>query len=216
MGYLEGKDIVSVIGRATIETEFVSATFSVIVKQRESDGPSAKSKAAPIIEKILHTIREHGRIAEVDTSVIQTTLKTRTVHDRQTDAPNGYECIYTIKFTAKAVDKATVLHDALTSIAGADADTPVFNLSNTEDIERRAFAEAVRDARTRFESQCQALGVDPKDYIVTSWKPDDRQEHHGKTLGLARDDEGARPIGLSPGRALYELQVTVWFSRNPK
>ncbi len=84
MSYYEGKGIINVTAKARVETEFVSATFTAIVKQRGENGPEAKNKAVPIIEKVKHVAREYAKRADIDTSRLRTTLKTDITTDRHT------------------------------------------------------------------------------------------------------------------------------------
>lgn len=212
MGYYEGKDIVHVTAHGKVETDFVSASFNVGVKQHAKTGPEAKNLAAPVIEKIKHVIKERAKSGNIDTDRLRTTFKTDIKHDRHTGEPNGYECTYTLSFTAKNVSEATAIHDALTSIEGATAGSPVFNVNNADDLLDKAFQLAVDAAKAKFKRQCAALQINPQDYIITSWSPKS-EEHHGKTLGL-RDDDGPRP-SLEPGKATLDVNVSVWFHRVP-
>ncbi len=78
-------------------------------------------------------------------------------------------------------------------------------------MQDKAFQLAVDSAKARFERQCRALGIDPKDYIITSWTPQAEPEHHGKTLSI-REEDGPKPVGLEPGKASLAVKVTVWFT----
>lgn len=212
MAYLEGKNIILVTGKARVDTEFTSATFKVVIKERGENGPAAKGKAAPTIEKVKNVVREYAKAADIDTTRLRTTLKTDIAHNRQTGEPNGYECEYTMSFTGKNLAEATAVHDALTGIVGAHAPSPIFNVNDAEEVQERAFKIAVDAARKKFESHCKALGLNSDNYEVTAWSPQSDEEHHGKTLSI-RTEEGPKPVGLEPGKASLDVKVSVWFTR---
>lgn len=207
-----GSEVISVSGRGSAETAWLSATFTATVVTPGKTGPEAKEKARPIIDKILAAVRTNAKDGGIDTSRLQTTFNVSVHRNRATAEFDGYECTYTIKFTGTNVAAAPAVHDALTSIESVQSDTPKYNLDASTDVHATAFAAAVTQAKDKFAKQCKALGIDPADFEVKSWSPED-EEHRGKTLSYNTDGNSPKPIGLEPGKAQLDLKVNLVFVR---
>lgn len=207
-------DVISTHAKGSAETEFVSATFTASVTTQGANGPEAKTAAQPIIEKVKHAIREHAKAAGIDVSRLHTTLGTDIDTHRQTGEFIGYKAVWTISFKATNVGQATAVHDALTSIVGAKVPSPVFHVNDSAEVYSIAFTNAVTKAKARFADQCKALGIQPDDYEVRSWTPQE-EERHGKTLSFTENADQAKPVGLEPGKAALDLRVTLAFVRKP-
>jgi uncharacterized protein YggE len=202
-------DTISIHVKGSVETEFVSATFKAGVTTQGDTGPEAKEKAVPIREQILKVVQAHAEKARIDTTHLETTFGVDVDTHRTTGEFIGYKALYTITFTAKNVVEAPALHDALTSIAGVRSPTPVYNLNDAADVQARAFADAVAKGRVKFEAQCAALDLGPKNYRLASWTIRE-EEPRGKVLSF-REGPTARAIGLEPGKATLDVHVTLHY-----
>lgn len=207
-----GDRVISVNVKGAAETEFISATFKASVTMQGRTGPAAKEKAIPIIENIKKTILSHADKAVIDTTRLKTTFAVDVARDRQTGQSIGYEAVYTITFTGKNVVAAPAVHDALTSIEGVQAPTPIYNVNDASAVHAVAFADAVAKAKVKFNDQCAALGLTASDFFVTSWNIQ-HEEPRGKTLGFT-EGAGPKPVGLEPGKASLDMQVS--FAYAPK
>jgi uncharacterized protein YggE len=202
MGYY-GTETIDVHTQGSAETDWLSATYSASVVCSGKTGPEAKTKLAPITEKILEAVRSKADAAGIDLGRLQTTLNVSIRNNRQTGEFEGYNATYTIKFNGKSVAAAPEVHDALTSIESVMADTPKYNLNETNEAHGQAFKEAYDKAKLKFETQCKATGLDSTEWGLKSWDIQD-EEHRGKTLGYNTDGNAPKAIGLKPGRALIE------------
>ncbi len=214
MYYGDNIDTIQVHTRGSVETEFISATFTAAVITPGKSGPEAKEKARPIIDQILTSIRKNAVEGGIDLSRLQTTFRVSVHHNRNTGEFDGYEATYTIKFTGKNVAAAPAIHDALTSIVSVQADTPKYNLNDSADIHARAFQDASDKAKVKFNLQCKALGHNPADYGIRSWSIQD-EEPRGKTLSINVDGSAPKPVGLEPGKAQLDIKVTFIYGLKP-
>ena len=210
MSYYGNTGIINVSAKGAAETDFVSATFSVSVTTQGENGPAAKEKGRKAINAILEVISKNAKAAGIDSQRLKTTFVVSTDRDNYGKFV-GYKAVYTNKFTCKNVRAATELHDELTSIHGVAADTPVFNIDDNEQVQEKAFADAVKKAQSKFENQCKCLGLDKNDFYVLSWSMQS-EEPRGKTLGLIEDSE-KRTIGIEPGKATLETSVSFCYTR---
>lgn len=206
-----GESTIAINTKGSAETEFVSATFKASVTTQAKTGPAAKEKAAPIIEMIKKSILLYATTAKLDTERMKTTFSVDVDTHRSTGDFIGYMAIYTITFTGKNVAMAPAVHDALTSIEGVQAPTPVYNLNDSAEVHARAFKVAADQAKVKFDNQCAALGLDPSFYEVKSWSIQE-EEPRGKFLTFT---EGATPkaVGLEPGKASLDMRVSFAYTR---
>jgi uncharacterized protein YggE len=205
-----GNEVINVVAKGAAETDFLSATFSVTVTTQGENGPAAKAKAKEAIDGIKDVISKYAKSAGIDTQRLKTTFVVDVDRDNYGKFV-GYKAVYTNKFTCKDVRAATEVHDALTSLKGVAAATPIFNVDDSPAIHAKAFADAVEKAKIKFESHCTALGIDAKDFYVLSWSPQS-EEPRGKTLGLIENPE-SKTIGIEPGKASLDMTVTFCYTR---
>lgn len=211
MSYYGDSGVITVNVKGSAETEFTSVTFKATVTTQAPLGPEAKEMARPAIEAIKKTILEHAETVGIDTHRLKTSFSVDSYNDRQTGKFSGYEARYTISFNGKNVVEALKLHDALTSLRGVEAPTPVFNIDDSADVHARAFNLAAAKAFEKFNNQCVALKLTPTAFEVASWSIDEEQPR-GKTLSFS-EGATAKPVGLEPGKASLDMRVTFAFRR---
>lgn len=208
MGY--DHTTIEITAKGSAETAFTSATFTAFVSTHAETGLVAKQKAAPIIDKIKKVLQTFADSAQIKTDRIKTSFGVDTELNRNTGEHVGYKSHYSVTFEAKNVEKSLALHDALTSVEGASAPTPVFNIDNTHEVYIAAFTEAVKEARQKFEGQCQVVGIDASHYRISDWDIRGEIPRGGKFLSF-KNDGSAQPIGLEVGKALLEMTVVFSF-----
>jgi uncharacterized protein YggE len=207
-------DNISITVNGSAETVFTSATFKASVTTLGKTGPEARGQAAPIIESIKRVLISWEDKGGIDLQRLRTTFDVSTNTSRSGDF-NGYKAIYTIQFTAWAVAAAPAIHGALTSIETVEAETPVYHVKDSTEVQARAFADAVEKAKLKFAAQCVALDKDPQGYYVRSWITQD-QEHHGKTLSFS-DGQNGDFRGHEPGWASLDIRATFLYKeREPR
>lgn len=199
--------VITTEGRAL--ATFSSVNFRVSVTTHDQNGPEAKDKAHQLIKRIEDTLKgPAGMAAGVDLTRLETSFMTKpkTTYDRDkgVHAPDGYEAVYTVTFTGNKLDGAIALHDALTSIKGVVADTPVFNITNTAELEEKAFGMAWGEARRRFWAQCRILEANQDNFEIIRWEIEERRRG-GKGISIEDED------GPKPGQADFILKVKFTF-----
>ena len=219
--YRDNNDSIGVTTKGTAETAFVLVTFKASVNTRGQTGPEAKEKALPIIEQVKRVILAHAGEdkAGIDLERLKTSFSVGLAPQRYS---NGgvvldtieYRATYTITFVGKSVQAAPAVHDALTSISGVEAPTPVYNVDDLAKVYATAFADAYAKASLRFGAQCKAIGLDPERFYVQSWSVTDEQPR-GKTLTYRENAVAAKPVGLEPGKATLDMTVNFIYTRKP-
>jgi uncharacterized protein YggE len=207
--YGDNSGVIAVGAKGTAETKFTTATYRATVTCSAKTGPAAKDKALPIIEKIREAILKHSETGGIDTGRVKTTFGTDVERNRNTGEFVGYQAVYTAEFIGSNVKEAPAVHDALTSIEGVQAGTPVYSLDDGPERQAVAFAAAVGKAKAKFEAEAKACGLDPKNYVIRSWSIQEEQPR-GKTLSFAVSaHDKAKPVGLEPGRAVLDITVNL-------
>jgi uncharacterized protein YggE len=212
--------LVSIGASGVAKAEFTSVSYNARVITRGASGPAAKQAAKKIIDQIKQVIAAHKASAGLDTDRLVTDYSV-TDEYRYDNATSqqvhvGYMATYSVSFSGTVIDKATALHDALTSIAGAACGSPQFHVKATAELETAAFKDAVTNAKARFAAQCAALDLDADDYQVVTWNMREEQASRGKMMALAAEASvgiGDDPIKLEPGKAEFRVNVTVTFGR---
>jgi uncharacterized protein YggE len=210
--------LVSVTGHGTAQATFTAVQYSAAVNTTGKTGPKAKEAAKPIIAQIRDLIEKNAEEAGLDVQRIKPTFRiTKAVRydeSKRQQVHDGYQANYTVAFVGKDVAAATKLHDQLTSIEGVEADTPVFLVDSSLDLEAEAFRLAVKDAKDRFESQCLALGMRTDTFRLVTWNAGDDHGHRGKVMALAASSGGGgKPVDLEPGKADKTVTVTLQYVR---
>lgn len=212
MSYYAGTEVVAVLVKGSTETEFTSASFRALVTTYGPTGPVAKEKALPAIDAIKQAIIAHAEKVGIDLDRLKTSFAVDIHHERATGNFAGYKALYAINFTGRNVVEALKLHDALTSLEGVEAPTPVFNLNDSAEVHARAFTDAVEKAKIKFNNQCKAIGMDPSFFRIASWSIQE-EEPRGKMLSFT-EGATAKPVGLEPGKAVLDMRVTFAFVLN--
>jgi uncharacterized protein YggE len=203
-------DHIDVTAKGSAETEFTSATYRATVVTSGKTGPQAKEKALPIIEKIRAAVLKHGTSAGLDTGRMKTTFGVDVETHRQTGEFIGYRATYTAEFKGTNIREAPAVHDALTSIEGVQSGTPVYHVNDGVEVHAKAFADAVGKAKAKFSAQCKGLGIDPEYFEVLSWTIQEDMPR-GKTLSFQANATEPKAVGLEPGKATLDLNVTFVF-----
>lgn len=208
------KDCVSITVRGTAASVFTKATFQVKIVTSAETGPQAKGLAQPTIEAFKAAVVGMADAARVDLSRMQASFDVALVkkyHDNMEIAA-GYQAIYVCSFAADNVAAAVELHDRLTSIPGVQAESPQFLVDSEHEVAAVAFKDAYSRAHSQFLNQCGIMGVDSKMWRMSSWHVQDRVQR-GK--GLRFDESLSKPkaVGLQPGDALLDIQVTFTWHR---
>lgn len=165
-------DIINIPAKGQAPTNFVSATFKATVTTTSTTGPAAKALAQSRIDQIKNQIMLFAEKAMIETDRLATTfavdINKRYDNAKGVNVFEGYRAVYTISFKALKVGEATALHDALTSIDGVEASTPVFNVDDSPGIQKEAFQDAYSKANAQFRDQCDVLGLTRGDYKLKS------------------------------------------------
>jgi len=209
--------LIPITGHGTARATFTAVQYSAAVNTTGKTGPKAKEAAKPIIAKIRAVIdagaEEAGLDKQIKTS-LRITKAVRYDEVKRQNVHDGYQANYTVAFVGKNVAAATKLHDQLTSIEGVEAETPVFLVDSSMELEAEAFRLAVKDATDRFENQCLAFGLKTDSFRLVGWNSGEDHGHRGKVMALAASAGGSgQPVDLEPGKADKSVTVTLQYLR---
>lgn len=208
---------IQISGKGVATATFRSVGYSVKVRKIGATGPAAKNEAKPVIDALLTVVSGFATEAGIDLTRLKTdfAVDQNLVYNRSGNhQQDGYVATYSLSFTGTVVEAATKLHDALTSVEGAEVASPNFVVDNSADVEDRAFAHAVAVVKARFNAQCMALGLDPRAFHVHSWHT--REERpSGKMMAVAAmvgSAGTAEPVDIEPGQAESVVLLTVTYA----
>lgn len=201
--------VTAVQATGTTTVDFSGVRYKVSATTHGATGREARDKVKVRIDKIRAVIgSQDGHRACINGGSINTSLTIAVDHsDRQAALVRGYKAVYTAEFTGNNVKLASEIHDALTSIEGVEASTPVFLVDRLEEAAELAFVDAAQHARAKFAAQCRAVGLSPAEFKVLSWSLQEADQARGKTLSYEQDPGE----GLAPGRAVLTVRVTCYY-----
>lgn len=209
---------IQISSRGVATATFSSVGYAVKVRNRGKTGLAAKAETTPVIETLLGIVSKFATEAGIDMTRLKTDFSVgqNLVYDNRSGdhEQKGYLATYSLSFTGTVVEAATKLHDALTSVEGAEVASPNFIVDNSAEVENRAFANAVDIAKARFNSQCTALGLDPRAFRISSWHT--REERlTGKMMAVASmaGTQNSAPVEIEPGQAESVVLLTLVYSR---
>jgi uncharacterized protein YggE len=210
MAYYQDTDTIAVKATGVANTRFVSASFKAHLTTYAKTGPAAKEAAKDLVASIWAVLNDHTDRARIDREKIRTTFEVdvHTTHDPQMRAMvnTGYKATYSIQFKALNVDAAIDVHDALTSLEGISAPTPIFNADVSPKIYGAAFEDAFTKAQAQFKYQCEVTGQKLEHFVLQSWSTEQEQAV-GKTLSVSNKAPDLK-VSLEPGHATMEMNVT--------
>ena len=207
--YYNTTDMITIKTRGIANTSFTSASFKAHLTTYANTGPAAKEAAKDLVASIWTVLNDHADTARIERDKIRTTfdVDVHTTHDPQTRAMvnTGYKATYTIEFKVQNVGAAIQVHDALTSLDGISAPTPIFKADESLEIYERAFKNAFEKAQELFKAQCQITGYKFEDFVLQFWDTE-KEQAVGKFLSVANKPE--IKAGPEPGQATLEMEVT--------
>lgn len=212
MSYGTQQDTISITSRGTTEAAFTSVTFKASATATGKTGPAAKEETKGRIEAILKVVAAFTERAGIEKDRLRTTFAVDVwkEYNGHRHEFKGYRATYTIAFNAKNVAEATALHDALTSINGVEAETPVFNIDDSPQVVAHVFADAVKKAKITFSNQCAALNFNAESFEIVNWRFIPGHRGSGKFLSLSSEDES---VEIAPGRAVLESSYMFEFKK---
>jgi uncharacterized protein YggE len=220
--------VVSVNGTGLAYGKFCAANYSLIIQGKGKTGPKAKAATRAVQEKLfraMENLQENGVV--IVPGKTRSTLTVAKDYARNTTLGSffaGYTATFGLTFRSRDLDRIAEIHDALTSIEGAEVTSPKFLMDpeHKEELRRTAFENAVKQAKQRFEEQCLVIGNDPKQYEITSWDSRSGRDTNSNFKGMTNNfsplenDEDffiAVRNNVESGEARVELHLTIDFSK---
>lgn len=218
----------SVSATGTAETRFKSVRFQIVVNGRGKDAPEARAESDKIMTKVIAVIGDLNKnSADIDEDGLTCSYgvqpTTRWNDERTEQVVTGYLVTGTISCATENVDAATRIHDALSKVTNARADSPQFEVDDTAEVRAEAYRNAVSRIKQDFRMQCEALGLDPGSFEVASTGDQSGMGHRGgrqvmaQALGAMLSDapagSGSAPPEIRAGRAVYSTSETLNFAK---
>lgn len=220
--------MVSVSGTGLAFGKFRAANYSLTIQGKGKTGPKAKAATRTVQEKLyraMENLQENGVV--IVPGKTRSTLDVAKDYARNTTLGSffaGYTATFSLTFRSRDLDRIAEIHDALTSIEGAEVASPKFLMDpdHKEELRRTAFENAVKQAKKRFEEQCIVIGNDPEQYEITGWDSRSGRDTNSNFKGmnnnfnpLGQEDDFWLPerSNVESGEARVELNLTIEFSK---
>lgn len=193
---------------------FTHASFKVAVQAIKATGPEAKDDCKATIAAILKVVTDMAAEGGIKADQLKTSFDVapHLVHDGRTQVHQGYEATYTLRFQATNVDKATAIHDALTSIPFVKAESPKFHI-DSEEARAAAFQDAWEGAKKWLKVQTAIVGHDDESWKLSSWGVQESGEGGGGPKSLSASSSNGGPVVIEPGKAQLDMTVHFLFER---
>lgn len=204
---------VTTTGEAILRTVPDEATVSLGVEIRDSDLAAARDRAGAIVTRFLEATRGLG-IPDRDVVTLGVRVQPDYEVNRQTGERRlrGYLVTRDMTIRLDDLDKLGPLVEAATS-AGVNQIRPAqLTSSRRVELERKALADAVIDARRRAEAATEALGARVGAVRTIDAAPPRIQPIARQAEMLAADTMGG---GWQPGEIDIPATVTVVFDLDP-
>jgi len=224
---LDRPPVMSVTGTGLAYGKFQAANYSLTIVGKGKTGPKAKLATRAVQEKLykaLNNLQENG--VTLVNGKTRSSLSVEKDYDRGNFRIfSGYKATFTMTFRSRDLERIAEIHDALTSIEGAEVASPSFlmNPEHKEGLRRQAFEGAVKQAKQRFGEQCAVLGFDSEQFEIVNWDSRsgrDDKSFRGKGLSnnfspLENDEDFFIAIrdSVESGEARMELSVTLNYSK---
>jgi len=221
-------NIIRISGQGVAKSPYDFATFSATVRGFGTSGPEAKEKTREVSTRLfdaLSTLREKGiafRDGELRTSfdVQRNNSYNRETHENEF---KGYRATFTVTVISDDIEQVGNIHDALTSVEGAEVDSPSLSLTpeRREKLEQDAFGAAVEVVRSKFDAQCKAMGLEVDQFQMVNWGDNNGRGHHfeeaggGKFAALAKcaDDAAGGALEFHAGMATVTSDIVISYVR---
>lgn len=209
---------VHVEATGTAVDSYDSATFEVKIRKVAETGPAAKEKTrevSALLHRAIAELKADGVKLDDRSIRVRFDVQKSTRWNGHEHVFEGYAAIYVLQLTLTEVnaDLAKV-HDKLTSIVGAEVDSPVFDMRDEKRhaLQAKAFEAAADLAKNRFKSQARILGLNPEQFDIVSWAV-----RYAKPpvsfKGGALDEEDDEHLQLSAGLAKVTVTLTASFAK---
>jgi uncharacterized protein YggE len=225
-------NVTTISARGFVVAEYDTAKFTLTFSEYSSKAREAKLKLKKGVEKVsaaIESLRAKGLVTLGNTFHTSTSVAPNTVYNHTTHkhVVEGQKATYTVVFQTPSLDLVSEAYDALSELDVNECtiNSPTFFVRKVADLKQQALEDAWKVAQVLFSNQCRTLGVDEKNFSVSSWSVnysgDDytgfskgrNMSNSSMALGGGVDEEGA--IELVSGKALVEVILTANYSRKP-
>lgn len=138
----------------------------------------------------------------------------------------GFRAAYSLGFQTSAVDKASIILDALTTLDEVNVSQPSFKLRDLDELHKQGFKDAFERATARFNNECSTLGKNPDKFEVLNWSVRySEQESGGRRVGAtmlraqavpmseAYGGVAPDPISIESGKAEVYVTLTLNYGK---
>jgi hypothetical protein len=224
-------NVTSISARGFVVADFDTATFSLSFNEFAPKAREAKTKLKKGVEKIttaIDSLKKKGleimaTYYRSNISVQPHSVYNQTSHQWEV---KGQKATYTVTFQTSTLEMVNEVYDVLSELDVNEytVNSPTYSVRAEAALKQQALEDAWKVAQVLFANQCNVLGLDPKNYSVSTWQVNyGGNEHHGFakgrnfTNGLAAG--GAAPGGeddaieLNAGRAVVDVVLTANYSK---
>lgn len=217
---------IAISGTGIAYGTFDAASYSLSIKGKGKTGPKAKAATRMVQDTLYRTIESlKTKGITIVPGKTRSTLTIEKDYERNHTLRifSGYTATFNLTFRSRDLNRIGEIHDALTSIVGAEVESPKFIMDPTykEKLRQNAFEQAVIQAKQRFIDQCKLFQINPEHYEITSWSTQTDRNTYNNFKGLSNfspleTDEDffipSRP-NVESGESRVKIDVTVQYNK---
>lgn len=188
------------------------AHYHVVLKADGTTVPTAKARLKKQVEELMTSIEAMRQ--KINVEFVKHSLRTNTNvqqkyewnEKKRENEPCGFHATYTLSFTIDDLDKISEVYDALTNLDKVAVANPSFSLKNRDKLNKKALKKAFENVQSRFEEECNVLGLASSDFEVGTWEVSysdsqrsDRVAKGVRVFAAASGRPGAAPVGAVMG-----------------
>lgn len=207
--------------------DYDTALFTVTVEGRGKTGPKAKDAARTTINGLtacLAALEKEGVQIAKDEMTTDLTVGEEKTYDRNSGQQKsaGYLATYSLQFKTESVDRASEIFDKLSSVEGAQVQSPDFRVKDIAALQKEALKDAKAKADRKFQDECEILGLDKSNYeLVTYQARYDESESAGarpmRAMAAMASPEsvgggGPPPVDIKAGKATIRVTLTLTYA----
>jgi uncharacterized protein YggE len=194
---------ITVTGVGTVKSVPDEAELSLGVETEAATARDALAENYARMQRLLAALRGAG-VKKADIRTQEVSLYPR----YEENGPEGFTARNTVLVKIRDLSRAGAILDLAARSGANETSGPSMSTSNREELEAKALAQAVRNARAKAEALAEAAGVGLG--RVTAIVEGSNAEYEPYLMRAAADSEKAVPI--EPGTEDVQASVTITFS----
>jgi imidazole glycerol phosphate synthase subunit HisF len=225
-------NVTSINARGFVVADFDTATFSLSFNEFAPKAREAKTKLKKGVEKIttaIDALKKKGLEILATHYRSNIAVQPNSVYNQGTHQweVKGQKATYTVTFQTPTLEMVNEVYDVLSELDVNEytVNSPAYSVRAEAALKQQALEDAWKVAQVLFANQCSVLGLDPKNYSVSTWQVNYSGNDHGGfskgrnamnsyaaggSAGGGGEDDA---IELNAGRAVVDVILIANYSK---